>query len=155
MKFVILITVLALAFSYTANSANAESEIDTESWSKVAEDLAECGGVYSASSVLMEKIGKGYAAKSYEDTARGAWMSGAYLNFISEKMPKMDNAILWAESIKDTTKNYWLGLIELHSLDKENPFPESFEERLSFCVSLNPVQTEIVNQMREVMYSQE
>lgn len=145
---------LTILFLSLANPAFAETS-DKEEYRKMSTRLAECGGVFSAMSVVMEDIGKKNAAKTYEDTARGAYLAGAFSYHMAGNIPKWENAIAWSENIKESQKTYWLGLIELYTPTKEKVFPDDFMQALNFCTSLNPIQTELVQMMREIIYSKE
>ena len=127
----------------------------TEQSKEIAAKLAECGGVFSAMSSVLENIGKKNAAQTYEDTARGAYLAGAFSNHMAGNIPKWENALAWSENIKESQRTYWLGLIELYTPTKEKVFPDDFMQALKFCTSLNPMQTELVQMMRKVLYSQE
>jgi len=129
--------------------------LDAKQSKEMASKLAECGGVFSAMSSVMESIGKKNAAQTYDDTARGAYLAGAFSNHMAGNIPKWENSVAWSANIKESQKTYWLGLIELHTPTKENVFPNAFMKALEFCTSLNPVQTKLVQMMREVIYSQE
>jgi hypothetical protein len=74
---------------------------------------------------------------------------------MTKNIPNWENAVAWSENLKETNSNYWLGLVELHNSTPEDPFPDDFMKELEFCASLNPIQTELVNMMRETIYSQE
>jgi hypothetical protein len=143
-----------IAIIFICQPALAETS-DAEQSKEMATKLAECGGVFSAMSNVMEGIGKKNAAQTYGDTARGAYLAGAFSNHMAGNIPKWENAVAWSENIKESQKTYWLGLIELYTPTKEKVFPDDFMETLKFCTSLNPLQTELVQMMREAIYSQE
>lgn len=103
---------------------------------------------------VLNGLGKNNAAKVYENTARGAYLAGAFSSYMSGTIPIWENAVVWAENIHETQKTYWLGLLELYTPTKEKAFPDSFMQKLDYCTKLNPVQTELINMMREVIYSQ-
>ncbi len=133
--------------------AHAEN-FDTKKSQEMAIKLAECGGVFSAMSQIMNEMGKKNASITFAETARGAYFAGAFSNHVSGNIPVWKNAISWAENIKETEKTYWLGLLELYTPTKDKVFPDEFMQAMDFCTSLNPVQTKLVNMMREVIYSE-
>lgn len=142
----------AILLAFTFNTVFAESsEFDPK---KVSDELAQCGGVFQAMSVILKSMGKSNAAQTYEDTGRGAYLSAAHLSNIASIIPDWKNAISWSTNQSEINKSYWLGLIELHTPTEENPLPDGFMAELKFCTDLNPVQTEIVNMMRDQLYSQ-
>ncbi len=117
--------------------------------------LAECGGVFSAMSNVMADMDKTNASKTYEDTARGASLGGAYSSYLNKDIAKWEDAVKWAQNIQETRKTYWLGLMELYTPTSESVFPTKYMTALDFCTSLNPVQTELVEMMRKEIYSSE
>lgn len=118
-----------------------------------AMDLAECAGIFSAVSNLMSTLEKENASQAYEDTARGAYLSAAFLNYNIKNIPKWEDALSWAKNIQEVRKTYWLGLLELHTPTEKEVFPDSFNQKLSYCAALGPLQTELVSMMREEIYS--
>ena len=149
--FGLLAMTLVILFVINPSFAEKPADIDNK---KIAKDLAECGGIFDAMGNVLINIGKEKAGQTYQDTARGAYMGAAYLEHMTGEIPKWENAISWSENLKIATSNYWLGLLELHTSSTEEPFPSDFMDELHFCTSLNPIQTELVNMMRETIYSQ-
>lgn len=149
-KLVALTLFCSLFFS---NASFAEAK-DKKSHADIAANIGKCSGLYQSMSDVLTAIDRKNAAKTFEDTGRGAYFAAAWLSYISENIPNWDNALAWAEAQQETNKNYWNGLLELHTSTEKDPFPDDFMTELKFCTSLNPVQTELVTQMREFLYSQ-
>ena len=142
---------LLLLFSLDVQAQEVNTDNDTAK--QMANDLAGCSGVYLANAEVMKSIGKGNASETFEGIARGAYLAAAYLVNGTGVILDWDNAQVWAQSIRDTQKFYWLGLMELSPSMSENGLPEEFLNALDFCVALNPIQTEIVEMMRDEVYS--
>jgi len=146
------VIVFACFFQVSTSLAIDPGEFDSK---KLATDLAECGGLFSAMGKVLENLGHANAAQTYQDTARGAYLSAAFLNHITGNIPNWENALNWSENLNEVNKTYWLGLIEMFTPTVDKVFPDTFMKELEFCTDLNPIQTELVNQMREWIYSQE
>ena len=101
---------------------------------------------------VLKDMGKANAARTYVDTGRGAYLAAAYLKKISGTIPDWKNAVAWAENQKEIRQTYWLGLMELYTPTEESVFPKEFMSGLKSCTDLNPVQTKIVDMMREALY---
>lgn len=150
MRFFIIIFLSVFCISPSLADENIQQDTKV-----IAQDLANCSGVFQAMGAVMTAIGKPHAGKSFEDTGRGAYYSAAYLNHMSGFMPDFKKAVSWAEAIQETQKNYWLGLIETHTTTEEEVFPKDFMTQLDFCTALNPIQTEVINMMKDTIYTQQ
>lgn len=146
----LLIILLLTAYANTS-FAEDKSDIDIDT-KELATSLANCGGVFSAMGDVLKSIGKENAAITYEDTARGAYLSGAYTSYMAQDIKDWHSAIEWSENLKETRKRYWLGIVELYKPTEEKPLPDEFMQELDFCTSLSPIQTELVNMMRDKVY---
>ena len=148
-----LIIPSSLSAQFISKSRAAESnEVFSK---KLANDLAECGGVFQTMSEVLLDLEMPHAAKTYENIARGAWMSSAYLEYMTGEIPNWQNALDKAETDKSNTENFWKGLFELYTPSEEKPFPDGYKNALDYCTGLNPTQDKIVQMMRETIYSQE
>ncbi len=126
---------------------------DKEYTNKLSIQIANCGGVYLSMSIVLKNVDKEHASKTYEDTARGSSISAAYLVYISQNIPKWENAVIWADNLKETSKNYWMGTIELFPPTKTKIFPDDFTKELNSCLSLMSTQTLLVDMVRKEIYS--
>ena len=146
---------LLLMLFLTPQPALSQTETEKENSKILATNLVECAGLYQALGQVLSEMGKENAGQTYVDTARGAYLAGAYLQFMMKNIAVWENALFWGENIKETHSTYWLGLIEMMPPSEDGPFPDTFMEKLGFCASINSEQTALVNEMRDFLSSQD
>lgn len=152
----LILFVFSLLFSTHAVAENKPLTLSTEDKEKVylvAEQFADCAGVFKVSSAIFQLDEKNIYSKHLNEVANGAETASSWLLFSMGVIKNFQSAVDFSEQKSNTEMTRWLGVLEVASNKEEmNRLTKQSEDKVEECKELNKFQADLVNEARRFAY---